>query len=80
MVLMTLQRNDPGKEYEERAIAVQTRAIRWGPDGVGLQFVLSDDKDVRHGKTPVLDSAGRKEFELFLEQLKTGKCGAMAAR
>jgi hypothetical protein len=80
MVLMTLQRNNPGEEYEERSIAVQTRAIRWGPDGVGLQFVLSDDKDVRHGKTPVLDSADRKEFELFLEQLKTGKCGAMAAR
>jgi hypothetical protein len=72
LVLMTLQRGDQGDEYGERSIAVQTRAVRWGPDGVGLQFVLSDDKDIRGGKTPMLDSAAREEFELFLEQLKTG--------
>ena len=72
LVLMTLQRADQGEEYAERSIAVQTRAVRWGPDGVGLQFVLSDNKDGHHGKNTILDAAGRAEFELFLEQLKGG--------
>ena len=70
LVLMTLQRSDHGEEYAERSIAVQSRAVRWGPDGVGLQFVLSDDTDLRNGKTPILDAASREEFERFLEQLK----------
>ena len=70
LVLITLQRSDHGEEYAERSIAVQSRAVRWGPDGVGLQFVLSDDTDLRNGKTPILDAASREEFERFLEQLK----------
>jgi uncharacterized membrane protein (UPF0127 family) len=70
LVLMTLQRNSSGEEYAERSIAVQSRAVRWGPDGVGLQFVLSADRDLRRGKTTVLDAATREEFELFLAQLE----------
>jgi len=71
LVLMTLQRTDHGEEYAERSIAVQSRAVRWGPDGVGLQFVLSDQKDMRQGKTPILDAASREEFDLFLNKLKS---------
>jgi uncharacterized membrane protein (UPF0127 family) len=70
LVLMTLQRSDHGEEYAERSIAVQSRAVRWGPDGVGLQFILTDDQDLRHGKTTMMEAASREEFELFLEQLK----------
>jgi uncharacterized membrane protein (UPF0127 family) len=73
LVLMTLQRTDCGEEVAERSIAVQSRAVRWGPDGVGLQFILAGDEDYRKGKTPVLDAAGRREFELFLGYLKNGK-------
>ena len=54
----------------ERSIAVHSRAVRWGPDGVGLQFVLADAHDRRRGNAPILDAAGRKEFEHFLGQLK----------
>jgi hypothetical protein len=70
---MTLQRTDCGEEVAERTIAVQSRAVRWGPDGVGLQFILPDDKDLNQGKTALLDAAGREEFNRFLEQLKKGK-------
>ena len=73
LVLMTLQKNDLGEELAERSIAVQSRAVRWGPDGVGLQFVLPDEQGRRHGNQQVLDAAGRKEFERFLEQLKRAK-------
>ena len=70
LVLMTLQRNDLGDEMAERSIAVQSRAVRWGPDGVGLQFVLPDEQDRRRGNAQILDAAGRKEFQRFLGQLK----------
>lgn len=70
LVLMTLQRTDVGEELAERSVAVHSRAVRWGPDGVGLQFVLSDEKDVREGRLPLLDASGRKELEHFLSYLK----------
>ncbi len=70
LVLMTLQRGDLGEEMAERSIAVQSRAVRWGPDGVGLQFILPDAHDRRRGNAPILDAAGRREFERFLAQLK----------
>jgi hypothetical protein len=64
-----LQKTDQGEEMAERSIAVQSRAVRWGPDGVGLQFILSEEKDMRSGKTAILDAATREEFNLFLAQL-----------
>jgi uncharacterized membrane protein (UPF0127 family) len=70
LVLMTLQRSELDEEMAERSIAVQSRAVRWGPDGVGLQFVLPDEQDQRRGKAPILDAAARKEFARFLGQLK----------
>ncbi len=73
LVLMTLQRTDCGEEIAERAVAVNSRAVRWGPDGVGLQFVLANEREVRAGRLPLLDAAGRKELERFLEYLKREK-------
>jgi hypothetical protein len=37
---------------------------------VGLQFILTDDQDLRVGKSTMMDAASREEFELFLAQLK----------
>ena len=73
LVLMTIQRNDSGEEIKESTISVHSRAVRWGPDGVGLQFVLQDDKDVREGRLPLLDAAARRELELFLKELERTK-------
>lgn len=70
LVLMTLQRTDLGEEVAERSVAVNSRAVRWGPDGVGLQFILADEKSLKEGKLPLLDAAGKKEVEHFLEYLK----------
>jgi Uncharacterized ACR, COG1430 len=72
LVLMMLQRMDGGEEMAERSIAVQTRAVRWGHDGVGLQFVLADPTECG-GTNDWMDLADRKEFEKFLQQLKMTK-------
>jgi len=73
LVLMSLQRTDGGEELSERTIAVHSRAVRWGPDGVGLQFVLSDDREVRDGRVPLPDAVGKKELDRFLRMLKKEK-------
>jgi uncharacterized membrane protein (UPF0127 family) len=73
LVLMTLQRTGCGEEAEERSIAVQSRAVRWGNDGVGLQFVLPDTQALRRGHDPLTDGADRKALDRFLRQLKQGK-------
>src|SRR5208283_4114474 len=41
MVLMTLQRTDSAGKNLDDSIAVQSRVVRWGSDGLGLAFVLS---------------------------------------
>ncbi len=71
LVLMTLQRTESGEAMAERSIAVHSRAVRWGPDGVGLQFVLADDeKDPERAKITMLEAASKADVERFLERLK----------
>jgi hypothetical protein len=73
LLLMTLQRTDCGEQAKERAISVQSRAVRWGKDGVGLQFVLPNARESRLGSKTFVDVAGRKEIERFLKLLKKGR-------
>ncbi|MGA2671602.1 MAG: PilZ domain-containing protein [Terracidiphilus sp.] len=73
LVRMTLQRTDPVEEGVDRAIAVNSRAVRWGDDGVGLQFVLPEPQDQRRGSNPLIDGVDRKTLEKFLQWLRTGK-------
>jgi hypothetical protein len=72
LVLMTLQRTDCGDESSERTISVHSRAVRWGADGVGLQFVLSK----AHNPPPGINlknGVDEKELERFLQKLKKGE-------
>jgi hypothetical protein len=70
LVLMTLQHTNDGEVIAERSISVMSRAVRWGNDGVGLQFVLPDEHNSRKEKNPRMDGAGKKQLERFLQQLK----------
>lgn len=69
LVLMTLQRTADGEKSAERSISVFSRAVRWGNDGVGLQFVLRDESDESKGLNPQIDGSGKKEFSRFLQRL-----------
>jgi hypothetical protein len=68
LVLMTLQRTDDGDEVTERSVAVLSRAVRWGEDGVGLQFILPKGQDSQRS-----DGADRKTLEKFLTGLRKVK-------
>jgi hypothetical protein len=72
LVLMTLQRTDLGEESQERSISVHSRAVRWGNDGVGLQFILKNSPAMGPGKSPLVDAVDKKELDRFLEKLRRG--------
>ncbi len=64
LILMTLQNTAFGAEVAERTICVHSRAVRWGKDGVGLQFVLQKNDD------PTMGAADRKALDRFLQRLR----------
>jgi hypothetical protein len=65
IVKMTLQRTDGTEETTEH-IAVESKAVRWGEDGVGLSFVLLDNPDSSTGSNTSTGIADRKTMEKFL--------------
>jgi uncharacterized protein len=68
LVLMTLQATAFGEEVAERTICVHSRAVRWGKDGVGLQFVLQHNTI-----DPSMAAADRKALDRFLQRLRKSK-------
>jgi len=68
LVLMTLQNTAFGEQVAERTICVHSRAVRWGKDGVGLQFVLTRESD----DSPMA-AADRKALDRFLARLHKSK-------
>ncbi|MDR3750935.1 MAG: hypothetical protein P4K94_05555 [Terracidiphilus sp.] len=73
LILMTLQKTANGEESAERTISVHTRAVRWGKDGVGLQFILPDDLAAHNESERVVSAVDRKELDRFLRQLNKRK-------
>jgi hypothetical protein len=72
VVMMTLQKRNEPIDSPDRSIAVQSRAVRWGEDGVGLQFVLPEGPDRKQGKNLLEDGADRRSLEKFLEGFQSG--------
>ncbi len=70
MVLMTLQRTDHTGKNLDDSIAVQSRVVRWGSDGLGLAFVLSKAVDPHSGESIREHGADKKTLDRFLERLK----------
>lgn len=64
LLVMTLQKRD---NSAEGSIAVQSRAVRWGEDGVGLEFVTMDAGDPRRGQSVLAEGVDRKTLEKFLQ-------------
>jgi hypothetical protein len=73
LLLMTLQKTDEGEESSERSIAVHSRAVRWGDDGVGLQFILKNTPPLDRRKGPLVEGLNKKELDRFLKQLRVDK-------
>lgn len=70
MVLMTLQRIDGSGKNLSDSIAVQSRVVRWGSDGLGLAFVVSKAVEPHSGESIRENGADKRTLERFLERLK----------
>jgi hypothetical protein len=69
ILLMTLQIRDSDGDQPGDSIAVRTRVIRWGADGVGFAFVVSASAGPQNGRTALENGADKKSLEEFLLQL-----------
>ncbi len=73
VIRMTLTKPGTGQNPAERSITVHAQAVRWGNDGVGLQFVA--ETRAKHGRSQAspleaVDSAG---LDRFLKRLTDGQ-------
>lgn len=73
LILMTLQKTGTNAEKSGNSIAVYTKVIRWGPDGVGFTFVPVGSKDAKSTREPK-KVANQESLDEFLKQvLKHGQ-------
>lgn len=73
LVLMTLQKKDSVETAAEHSILVHSRAVRWGNDGMGLQFIVADSwNPAIDGGRPV-SAVSRKALDRFLRQISSRK-------
>lgn len=75
MVLMTLQRTDSSGKNLDDSIAVQSRVVRWGSDGLGLAFVVSRSLDAANGDSARENGVDKKTLDRFLSRLKDSTFG-----
>ena len=68
LIQMTLQKQD-GRAGAENSITVLSEVVRWGEDGAGFNFVLSDYEDVREYGVPVGSATERKTVERFMRKI-----------
>jgi hypothetical protein len=71
VVRMTL--TDSKEPTVERSITVNAQAVRWGNDGVGLQFVFQDGKELGRGLDHVVGGISRKQLEQFLQPFRDAR-------
>ncbi len=66
---------DRQEPVAQHSITVNAKVVRWGNDGVGLEFVLSDDNNRRRGRMvdETLTSVSRAMVKQFLQRVKTAK-------
>ena len=68
-ILMTLQRAGSTGDDPEDVLAVQTRVVRWGPDGLGFELLPQKSSRSRKQAANSLQPADGKALKAFLKSL-----------
>jgi hypothetical protein len=69
LIQMTLQKQDGRINNSDSSICVLSEVVRWGQNGAGFNFILSDYEDVlNYGMTP-MEAMNRKSIERFLHKI-----------
>ena len=74
-VRLTLTNTDSEEQPAERSITVEARAIRWGNDGVGLEFVVQNDQKRRWGQPSTFGGVDSKQLDQFLKRFRAAAAG-----
>jgi hypothetical protein len=69
-IRMTLQRQDGAMSSSKETICVLSEVVRWGEDGAGFNFVLSDSDDLAHRQVLPEKATDRRAIERFIERLE----------
>lgn len=69
VIRMTLTKPDMGQSPADRSITIQARAVRWGNDGVGLEFVLVAARKGSSREPSALDPIDARQLDQFLKRL-----------
>jgi hypothetical protein len=75
LVRLTLTNTDSEEQPAERSITVGARAIRWGNDGVGLEFVLQKAQKLRRGQPSTFGGVDRTQLDQFLKHFRAAAAG-----
>jgi hypothetical protein len=70
VIRMTLSKPDIGQAPSERSITIEVRSVRWGNDGVGVEFVIAPARKSGRGKPSPLDPVDSAQLARFLKPLK----------
>jgi hypothetical protein len=73
LMLMTLQRTGNRGERLGNSIAVFSKVIRWGPDGVGFAFVPLETKDPKNPGRQSTTGADKESLDRFLKEFNLPK-------
>ena len=68
LIKITLQRTTATNERLQDSIAVYTKVVRWGPDGVGFAFVALNAKDAKKTDHRPGDLADQETLNMFLKR------------
>ena len=74
-VRLTLTNTGSEEQPAERSITVEAKTIRWGNDGVGLEFVLQNAQKLRRGQPSTFDGVDRKRLDQFLKHFRAAAAG-----
>lgn len=75
IIQMTLQRTDRSGEDPGDSIAVRTKVVRWGDDGLGFAFLLPKQSDLKKGESRSEIGADEEALKAFLQHLNLPKQG-----
>jgi hypothetical protein len=74
VVRLTL--TDRRRPSSDRSITLNAKVVRYENDGVGLDFVLQDRKDVSHDTDPEIDgmheNVTKAQLQQFLKRIRSG--------
>jgi hypothetical protein len=69
LIQMTLHRQDGRMNTPDTSICILTEVVRWGENGAGFNFVLSDYDNVIDYGIPAGEATDRKSVERFLTKI-----------